>query len=172
MMLLYSIMLLYGSLFGWDPKEEQRYEKLRKKSGPLPTPFTVDDPQHPFHFNGWMSNHALSLLMRVRSENSQLIPWPGLGLDNHVSMLSLKSYVMGPTVEAAADISADLVKMANKDPSAYYQAGPGTYTWNQTGAAKVLQHIAIMFGFTNKDVQPVLKIKSMEDNERQGSGKK
>jgi hypothetical protein len=169
--LLIGMTALYQALFGWDPNDKDRYEKLRKKSGALPTPFTVDDPEHPFHLNGFLANHALSLMMRIKSENEQLLPVPGLGLDNYANMLSLKSYVMGPTVDAFVDVATDATKMMIGDDSAYYKKGVGTYDWNQTDAPKILQHIAIAAGFTNKDIQPILKIKSIEDFQRE-SGKR
>jgi hypothetical protein len=95
-----------------------------------------------------------------------------MGLDNHISMLSLKSYVMGPTVEASTNVLTDTYKLLNNDADAYYKKGPGTYDWNQTGMPKVLQDLAVMFGFTNKDTQPILKIKSIEDMENQGGVKR
>jgi len=170
--LLIAMTLLYQALFGWDPNDKDRYEKLRKKSGGLPSPFAVDDPRHPFKTSGFLANHALSLMMRIRNENEQLLPVPGLGLDNYANMLSLKSYVMGPTIDAVINVTNDATQMLLGNDNAYYKKAVGTYAWQQAGAPKILNHAAVAFGFNNKDMYPQLKVKAIEDAARMAGNRK
>ena len=92
-----------NALFGYDPDDEDRYKKLRAKSGPLPT-FGTDENNDPFKFGGWASNHMLLLMTSVRAENQQFIPLPGLGLKEYAAMMDLKSVAFGPTISSYVDI--------------------------------------------------------------------
>lgn len=166
--MLVAMIQLYQYLFDWDPDDEERFEKLRKKSGPLPFPFVTQDPNRPFEMDGWLSNHALNLMMQIRSENDQWIPLPGLGLENYNATLDLKSYVYGPTLEAYVKILADIYLMTSGDDRGYYQRDIGAYDWQKEDSAKIWNHFLKSVGFTGSALDPAVAIKNFQSMQQPG----
>ncbi len=158
---LLAINALLPILFGWDPDDDDRYSKLRDKSGPLPFPF-VADTEADFHFGGFMENHALMLMMNVRAENEQFLPFPGLGLDDYTSLTDMKSIAFGPTTDTYVQVLDDMVKMAQGDERAYYKRRVGPYEWQQQESAKVWAHIAKTTGVTGSSIDPATAIKNFQ----------
>jgi len=72
------VLMYYAAwwLFGWDPDDEERYAKLREKSGALRGPFVADD-EYAFNMGGWLENHALNLLVQTHGEQYQYLPITG-----------------------------------------------------------------------------------------------
>ena len=155
---------LLPAMFGWDPDDPDRYAKLRAKSGALPFLFTEDDPSRPFDMGGWLSNHALLMLMQTRGENDQWLPAPGMGgFQNFKQFLDIKSMVFGPTLKIYADIAQDLGYMATGDDKAYYQKDIGAYAWQKEDEAKIWNHIAKAFGLSGTSMDPATAVKSYQD---------
>ena len=159
---LLAINLAMSLLFGWDPDDDDKYERLRQKSGPLPFPFVSDDPDREFNGWGYLETHMLYLLMNVRAENEQFIPLPGYGLDDYSAMLDLKSIAFGPTVQTYKDIFEDALDMLEGDESAYYKRQVGPYDWQDEGGAKILAHTARTLGLTGSTIDPVKGIKGFQ----------
>lgn len=154
---------LLPAMFGWDDSDEDRYAKLRAKSGALPFLFTEDDPSRPFDMGGWLSNHALLMLMQTRGENDQFLPFPSLGLNDYKQWLDVKSMVFGPTLKTYMDISQDLGYMLTGDDKAYYQKDVGAYSWQKEDEAKIWNHIAKAFGLSGSSMDPASAVKSYQD---------
>jgi hypothetical protein len=163
MAMLAIIPLLCSFLFGFDPDDEDRYKKLRKKSGALGAPFTVDDKNRDFNLLGFTELHALHLLMQIRQENEQFNPFCG-GVKQINSMLDLKSVVWGPTTDSMTQIMEDIKKTVQNDPRAYYTRDIGPYEWQQKGSNKTANHLAKMFGFTGTSLDPALAIQNLQAN--------
>lgn len=156
---------LLSLLFGWDPDDEERFEKLRQKSGALPFPFVADDPSRPFNGFGFMENHALFLLMNIRAENEQFLPFPGFGMDDYSAMLDMKSIAFGPTIQNYFQIVDDMVNIIQGDDAAYYQREVGPYEWQQQGGAKIWSHLARILGMSGSSLDPAKAVKGFVTSE-------
>jgi hypothetical protein len=146
--------VLIMALFGWDDDDEERYEKLRQKSGALPFLGTIDDVDHDFNIGGFVSLHMMNLMMQVQSENEQFIPFPGYGLDNIKSMMDLKSLAFGPTVDTYGRIMQDFVEIAKGSDKQFYTRRVGAFEWQNEGGRKLFAHFAKMFGVTGSNIDP------------------
>jgi hypothetical protein len=159
---LLAINLAMALLFGWDPDDDDKYEKLRQRSGALPFPMTSDDPDREFNGWGFIENHMLYLLMNVRAENEQFMPLPGYGLDDYTAMLDLKSIAFGPTIQTYKDIFEDALDILEGDESAYYKRKVGPYNWQQEGGGKIWAHIGRTLGLTGSALDPSKGIKGFQ----------
>ena len=160
---LYALSLLWNALFDYDPDDEDRFEKIKNRSGVLPIPGIIDeDPQYPFHLDGWLANHTLNTMIQVKAENDQWLPFPGLGLDNYMNTLYLKSFAYGPTIEVYVKAITDLQMMTSGDQRAYYKEDVGPYNWQKEEQAKVWNHLAKMWGISGTTADPALMTKYSE----------
>lgn len=162
---LMIMQFLIGLIFNWDPKDEERFEKLRQKSGPLPGPFTAEQDEE-FNANGWLSNHALNLLLQINSEQQSFIPLPKYGLDDYIGILneSQGGALFGPTVESLGNVAYDIFMLGNE--RGYYQADVGPYDWQQEGGMKLINHTLRPFGITGTFTDPIYGIKKWESAEK------
>ena len=161
-MLIGMSLALYW-LFGYDEDDEDRYKKLRKKSGPLPTPWTDDKlmKRYPFNLQGWLANHAAYQLIKIRAENESFLPLPGFGLDDYSRLISFDaSGVFGPTIGNTTKVLNGLWDLSMGDPSAYYKREVGPYEFQQAEGVKALNYLAKMMGLTGKTTDPVMAIKN------------
>ena len=160
---LAMLVFLQQLLFGWDPDDPDRYNKLKAKSGPLPfMPGVVNDPDRPFHLDGWLENHALNLLQQVKGENQQFIPLPGLGAANFMQLIHGGSAAFGPTLKTYNDILFDLSSMAMGSDKAYYKKDVGPYSWQQKDGYKIAAHMAKALGYTGSTTDPVPYIRNFQ----------
>lgn len=165
----YMVNLLVSFLFGWDPEDEERFAKLRAKSGPLPLPFiSKDEKDADFNFGGWMSNHALNLFLQIQSEQQQFIPLPGYGMKDYIKMAEEldASAVFGPTLTSVGALAGDLVLMGTGNKYAYYQRTVGPYEWQQEGGLKFVNHLLKPIGITGTFAQPIYGLKAFESAEK------
>jgi len=159
---LVAINLVATLVLGWDPDDDERYEKLRAKSGALPFPMVSEDPDRPFNGWGFLENHMLFLLMNVRAENEQFIPLPKYGLDDYTSILDLKSIAFGPTVKTYQTILDDAINIIQDRESAYYKREVGPYDWQDEDSAKIWAHIASTVGLRGSAIDPAKGIKDFQ----------
>lgn len=159
---LVALNLIMGLALGWDPDDENKFEKLRDRSGAMPFPMVPEDPDRPFNGWGYLENHMLYLAMNVRAENEQFIPLPGYGLDDYSAMLDMKSIAFGPTVQTYKDIFEDALDIVQGDESAYYKRQVGPYEYQQEGGAKIWAHIGRTMGLSGSAVDPAKGIKSFQ----------
>ena len=143
-------------LFGYDDDDEDRFEKLRQKSGAL--------GDEDFRLDGWLSNHALTLLIKTQAENESFIPLPGLGLNSYLDLAGTTSIAFGPTVTAAAKLLTDITMhaMPGDDETLYYQRDTGPYWYQKEGEAKIFNHFFTTAGFSGSQVQPIKGLESYE----------
>jgi len=157
-----SLLMIVAPLLGWDPKDPERFEKLRKRSGDLPFFGLVpEDPEHPFQAGGWMMNHLLKMTLDVRSEAETFIPWAGYGLDNYYSTFTdMTSLGYGPTLKTYKQMIEQLYMEATGNPYAKYQKDSGPYEWQKEEGSKFITTFMKGIGFTGSTVSPVLSIKN------------
>jgi hypothetical protein len=153
-----NLMLL---LFDYDPDDEERYEKLRRKSGPLPGIFTADT-EYEYNTAGFMENHALLLLKSTLNEQEAMVPVPGLGFDDYAKLFTLDSIALTHTVENTSKSIAAIVNLVTNDPSAYYKRDAGPFEWQRQDDAKFLNYILKSMGLSGKAIDPVNALKNFE----------
>jgi hypothetical protein len=160
---LIALSMILAPMFGWDPDDPDKYEKLRKKTGAMPFFGLVpEDPEHPFDGAGFLENHMLNLAMQVRSENEQFVPWPNFGLDDYTSMLDLKSLATGPTLKAYKQMFTVGLDEVTGDPSAFYKRSIGPYEWQQEGGSKFFNYLFKALGLTGSTLDPGTAIKNSQ----------
>jgi hypothetical protein len=150
-------------LFGWDPDDEDRYKKLRKKSGSLDFWGVEEDSNREFDLGGWAELHSLNLLMQVRAENEQFLPVPGLGLDNYMELLDLKSIAFGPTMDTYSQMFDDAIHIMKDDGKAYYTRDTGPYYFQQEGGSKLMAKLAKILGFTGSTIDPAMAVEKFQN---------
>jgi hypothetical protein len=153
--------MLAKLIFSYDEDDEDRFEKLRQKSGPLPLPWANESP-YKFNFGGFMSNQALFLTKATLNENSAFIPFPGFGLDDYRAMLDFNSIAFGNTLTNYVKILDNLTGMITGDESAYYKKDVGPYAWQDEGSAKVWNYLGKSIGLSGSETDPVLRLKNLE----------
>jgi len=157
-----SLLAVLMPLFGWDPEDEDKYLKLRQKSGPMPLPGVETDPRYPFRIGGFLENHALLLMMQLRAENEQFIPWPNYGLDDYVGILNLKSIAIDPTFKRLEDILSMTYATATGDDKAYYEREIGPYSWQQEEGSKLINYMFKSVGVSGSAASPEKAIKDLQ----------
>lgn len=160
-------------IFGYDPDDEDRYKKLRKKSGPLPTPWTDEEEmrRYPFNLQGWLANHAVYQLIKVRAENESFLPLPGFGLDDYSKLIEFDAgAVFSPTIGNTTKVLTGLWDLSMDNPSAYYKRDVGAYAFQQAEGIKALNYLAKMLGMTGKTTDPVMAIKNFTSIQAKSSG--
>ena len=160
--LLVIIGLISRSIFGgFDPDDDDRYAKLKKKTGPLHI-FGVSDEEDDFNLVGFLEVHSMLMLMQIKAENEQFVPFPGFGMNQLTSMVDIKSIAFGPTLDLYKSIGSDLVNRAAGKDQAFYERRLGPYEWQQEGSYKVWSHIAKMYGFNASNISPVDALKNFQ----------
>ena len=153
---IFAIGAVASLLFGYDDDDEERFAKLRAKSGAL----GEDD----FRIQGWLSNHILTLLIKTQQENQSFIPLPKFGLNNYIDFTSSTSIAFGPTIHGGAKIMNQLATLAMPGDSedAYYKKDVGPYPWQKEGQLKIWNTVSGMFGFSGSQTSPVKGLESSE----------
>ncbi|NBP14003.1 hypothetical protein EBU95_06310 [bacterium] len=172
--ILFLIILqnvIAGMIFGWDDDDEERYEKLRNKSGPLPLPF-VADTDYEFKPGGWFSNHLLNLTLQVEAENDSWIPLPGMGIPDYINMLKMESVGTSSTYERYKQLLQQgtniLDYYVTGNTSGLYKRDAGPYEWQQEGRFKFWNWLLKSMTLTGSTVEPIQSIKSLSSREKQG----
>lgn len=161
LVLVLAASMLVKLIFSYDDDDEDRFEKLRQKSGPMPLPWANESP-YKFNFGGFMSNQALFLTKATLNENSAFLPFPGMGLDDYRAILDFNSIAFGNTLTNYVKILDNLTGMMLGDEGAYYKKDVGPYSWQDEGSAKVWNYLGKSIGLSGAEVDPVLRLKNLE----------
>jgi len=158
---IYMMGLLLGLLWGWDDDDEERFAKLRERSSFLQIPGTRDyQPGEHFDAGGFLSLHAMNMMMQVRAENEQFLPGPGI--KNASQLLDLKSLVMGPTINSYEAMGSDLIDIWDDKGGQYYKRRVGPYSWQDQGGLKLWAHMGKMFGLNASNIDPAQQITNFQ----------
>lgn len=154
---------LMGLLFGWDPEDEDRYAKLRARSGHSGFLGLTSDNEAGAEFNllGYAELHSLQLLMQVRAENEQFNLLTG-GIHQYSSLVDIKSVAFGPTTDSYVQLWDDLKKTLTGEPSAYYTRDTGPYKHQSKGSSKFMNHFFKTFGVTGSALAPANAIQNFQ----------
>lgn len=148
-LMLLAMALVGMFLFGYDPGDEDRFNKLKaieERYGGL----------------GWLSNEALYLLIMTKRENQMFIPLPGVGFDEWLSLTDSTSIATGPTLELYSKIFMDIIYWVTGSEKARYKQDVGPYSWQTEGSLKLLNHIGSIWGIKGKNLAPIWAIKKAE----------
>jgi len=153
------LALLASMLLGYDPDDEDRWKKLKRKSGAI--------NQESFNTYGFLSNHALLLILGVQAETTAFIPLPrvagqNFGLDDYTKMVTSTSSAWYNTTTLYAQIMSDVLSFITFNGLPEYKKDIGPYWWQQKGEAKIWKSIFKAFGFTGGTGDPVTVLKNLE----------
>lgn len=151
---MYMITLFLLPFLGYDPDDKERYKKMRERSGSM-----LDDD---YNTLGFLHNHLILLATQVRNENEQFLPIPGYGLDDYVSLMSVKSISTGPTLEVYSKMLGSLVDIVSDSPSAKYRKTVGPYPWQEKDAYKIWNYTFKSFGVTGSNISPQQALMNLE----------
>ena len=136
-----------GLLFGYDPDDPDRFNKLRQR-------------QLDYGALGYLSNHLLYQLISVKSENELLVPIAGFNDFNE--FLDKTTLASGPVIGNSLKILQDLWYVAWGDERAMYKQDVGPYPWQTEGNYKLWNHIGGIFGVKGKNYDAIWALKRFE----------
>jgi hypothetical protein len=137
-------------IFGWDPQDEDRFQKLAKR-------------EEDYGYFGWMGNHMLYQLIATKRENQSFIPLPWVGgLEEWYKYGDATSIAFGPTIGLYLKILADLGYMATGSEKAVYRQESGPYPWQEEGDYKLWNHILSIYGIKGKNLSPIWALRRDE----------
>ena len=143
-----SFMIAY--IFGYDPDDEDRFEKMRNRSGDL----LSDD----FRLGGWLMNHGLTSTLGTRQEVLTF-----MNPKEYVNLVySGGAPTLGPIVDLYKRMGTDGLYLITNDNRAYYKRDVGPYEWQKEGSAKVFADMAYLFGLSGSQVDPIKSVKGYE----------
>jgi hypothetical protein len=144
------LALMIAYLFGYDPDDEDRFEKMRQRSGDL----LSDD----FNAGGWLVNHALVSALGTRQEALTFI-----NPREYVNIIySGGAPTLGPIVDKYKDFAYDGYYILSNDSRGYYTRDVGPYSWQAEGSAKIFNDLGYLFGLTGSQVDPIKSLKGYE----------
>jgi len=155
-MLIIFTALIASMLLGFDPDDDDKWKKIRERSGAI--------NEDNFNTYGFLVNHFLLLVLGVQAETSAFVPLPkiygvNLGADDYVKMLTSTSTSWYNTVVLYTQIMGDVLNFITFDEAERYEKDQGPYWWKQKGALKFWKRLFGVVGFTGGtgDVETTLK---------------
>ena len=156
-----GLALLSLMLFGFDPDDEEKWKKLRAKSGAI--------NEDSFNTYGFLANHMLLLAMGVQAESSAFVPLPNVkginfGSDDYVKMITQTTTSWYNTVVLYIDIFGDVLDFVTFSEMDRYKRDTGPYSWKQEGELKIWSKLGKIFGFSGGTGDPVTQFENMVKN--------
>jgi len=145
--ILVALYMMSTVLFGYDPDDEDRYKRLREKSGDM---FSDN-----FNIDWWLAQHAILFSKNVFAETSSFIPLPKLGLEDLRENADLTSLVFGRSIGQMGTLSKDLFYMSIGSEKAMYTRNVGPFPWQEKESYKIYNHLFGMLGVKGKFYDPV-----------------
>jgi hypothetical protein len=141
-MMIFFLGLAITYLFGYDPGDEDRFEKIRRR-------------QEKYGTGGWIINHMLYQMIMVQKENRSMIPLPYFGLKDWLDFTSTSTIVIGPTLDLYSKILGDFGQILTGNEKAIYKQDVGVYSWQKEGKYKLWSHLGSIFGLSGKSALPL-----------------
>lgn len=167
-MLIILTALVASMLLGFDPDDDDKWKKIKKRSGAI--------NQDNFNTYGFLTNHFLLLVLGVQAETSAFVPLPkiygvNLGADDYVKMLTSTSTSWYNTVVLYTQILGDVLNFITFDDAERYEKNQGPYWWQKKGSLKFWKRLFSTIGFTGGtgDVETVLKNQQASSSRYGGS---
>jgi LysM repeat protein len=159
-LVMITTSLLASMLFGFDDDDPDKWKKIKAKSGAL---FTDE-----FNTYGFLSNHALLLLLGVQAETGAFIPLPSIGgmnfgADDYAKLLTSTTTAFGNTLLTYIEIFGDVLNLVTfNDEAVRYKKDVGPYWWQKKGELKTYKRIFNMLGLTGGIGDPETPLKNLE----------
>lgn len=156
-----GLALLGIMLFGFDPDDDEKWKKLRAKSGAI--------NQDSFSTYGFLANHMLLLAMGVQAESSAFIPLPSIkginfGADDYVKMMTQTTTSWYNTVVLYIDIFGDVLDFVTFSEMDRYKRDTGPYSWKSEGELKIWSKLGKVVGLSGGTGDPVTQFENMFKN--------
>ena len=145
--ILVVLYMMSTILFGYDPDDEERYRKLRAKSGDM---FSDN-----FNIDWWLAQHTILFAKNVFAETSSFIPLPKLGLEDIRDNADLTSLVFGRSIGQMGTLAKDIFYMSIGSEKALYTRNVGPFPWQEKESYKIYNHLFNMMGVKGKFYDPV-----------------
>jgi len=154
-----ALALIASMLLGFDPDDEDKWKKLKRRSGAYGT--------ESYNTYGFLANHMLLLTLGVQAETTAFIPLPrvagqNFGLDDYTKMITSTSSAWYNTTTLYAQIFGDILSFISGNGLPEYQKDTGPYWWQQKGEAKLYKKIFKAVGFTGGTGDPTTVLKNLE----------
>jgi len=151
--------LLVSALFGYDEDDEDKWKKIAERS----EAFGTDG----YNTYGFLTNHALLLLLGTQAETTAFIPLPkiggvNLGADDYVKMVTQTSTAFNNTIQLYIEIFSDFLNMLTFNGASRYKRDAGPYPWEQKDQLKIIDHIFKTVGFTGSSGDPETVLKNLK----------
>lgn len=156
--------LLQSLYFGFDDDDEERWQKLYKKSGTLDILGAEYETGYKanakFNMPGWLENQALYITMRATDDTQEWLPIPGMGLKNYSDMFFNigPDALLGHTLTSYSEALGLAVDAIQEKESAFYQKEAGPYPWQKEGAPKFIKPIMSGIGFSGYTLDPAFQM--------------
>jgi hypothetical protein len=153
-------------IFGFDPDDDDKWKKLRAKSGAM--------GQDSFNTYGFMSNHMLLLMTGVQAETSAFVPLPSVkgvnfGADDYIKMLTQTTSAWYNTVILYIDIFGDALDFITFSEMDRYKRDTGPYSWKEEGDLKLWSKLGKAIGFTGSTGDPVTSFENQFKSQSKGN---
>jgi LysM repeat protein len=151
--------LIVSALFGYDEDDEDKWEKIAERS----EAFGTDG----YNTYGFLTNHALLLLLGTQAETTAFIPLPkigglNLGADDYIKMVTQTSTAFNNTIQLYIEIFSDFLNMVTFNGASRYKRDAGPYPWEEKDQLKIIDHIFKTVGFTGSSGDPETVIKNLK----------
>ena len=153
--------LLIMMLFGFDPDDEDKWKKIKGRSGAI--------NEDNFNTYGFFVNHMLLLTLGVQAETSAFIPLPAikgvnLGADDYVKMITQTTTAWYNTVVLYIDIFGDVLDFATFSEMDRYKKDTGPYPWKEKDSLKIWAKLLKTIGATGSTGDPATQIEFLVKN--------
>jgi hypothetical protein len=166
---LYELILL-GLVLGFDFDDEDKYDKMKERSGALPTPFTSEEDSENFKAGGWILNNLTLLLLNTHEEITFFNP------TSTPVYATLSNW--GPITESSAIVSALSIVKDIKDLGTFqgldvYQKDVGALNVQKSNEYKIWLKLYKLVGLKGKLIDPITSLRNkMNMRKLSTSGKK
>ena len=166
---LYELILL-GLVLGFDFDDEDKYDKMKERSGALPTPFTSEEDSENFKAWGWILNNLTLLLLNTHEEITFFNP------TSTPVYATLSNW--GPITESSAIVSALSIVKDIKDLGTFqgldvYQKDVGALNVQKSNEYKIWLKLYKLVGLKGKLIDPITSLRNkMNMRKLSTSGKK
>jgi LysM repeat protein len=153
--------ILASVLLGWDDDDEDKYKKLKRRSGAI--------NESTFKTYGFLANHALLLMLGVQAETSAFVPLPklygvNLGADDYAKMITSNSAAFYNTVILYVGLLGQFLNFATGNDAARFKRDVGPYPWQKKGELKIWKSLLGAIGITGGTGDPTSVIKNLRNS--------
>ena len=147
---------MLGLVFGYDGDDEDRFEKMRKRSGAL--------NEKDFNLGGWLFNHGIVVMLGTLNETQQFSSWSQVKATGR--NIIMPDAIYGVTLKQPMDFLDHLVGYMTDDKGAFYKKDAGPYSFQKQDSPKFINDAAKIFGITGSQIDPVKALKGQEFQRR------